>query len=129
MPPRLVINEADIEEAFLKGSGPGGQKINKTACAVQLKHIPSGIVVRCQATRSQQQNRKIARQLLADKIEEKEKGPDSRVALKQQIKRNKKADRRKKAKRKYGKLADQEVDKAAKKNDVADLKGEDGTVD
>lgn len=84
--------------------------------------------MKCQATRSQKQNRKIARQLLADKIEEKEKGPESRVALKQQIKRNKKADRRKKAKRKYGKPGDQEVDKAAEKNDGADLKGEEGTI-
>lgn len=90
---------------------------NKSACAVQLKHIPSGIIVRCQATRSQTQNRKLARQLLADKIEEKEKGSASRVARKQQIKRNKNADRRKKAKRKYGQpkeeAEEEEVDKGA----------------
>ena len=76
---------------------------NKTACLVQLEHIPSGIAVKCQATRSQTQNRKIARQWLADKVEEKEKGADSRIALKQQIERNKNANRRKKARRKYGK--------------------------
>ncbi|MCJ1470744.1 hypothetical protein MMC07_009391 [Pseudocyphellaria aurata] len=126
MPPRLVLDEADIEEAFLKGSGPGGQKINKTACAVQLKHIPSGLVVRCQATRSRAQNRKVARQLLADKIEENEKGPDSRIALKQQIKRNKNADRRKKAKRKYGKKEGDEADKVPVEDNKAGLKEVDG---
>ena len=44
-PPRNVILESEISESFLKGTGPGGQKINKTSSAVQLKHLPSGIVV------------------------------------------------------------------------------------
>lgn len=87
------------------------------------------MVVKCQATRSRTQNRKVARQLLADKIEEKEKGTDSRIALKQQIKRSKKADRRKKAKRKYGKPEGDGADKAAVENDEEDLKGEHGTID
>lgn len=76
---------------------------NKSASAVQLKHIPSGIAVKSQATRSRTQNRKVARQLLADKVEEKEKGKDSRIALKQQIERNKKANRKKKTEKKYAK--------------------------
>lgn len=82
----------------------------------------------CQATRSRTQNRKIARKLLADKVEEKEKGPESRIALKQQIKRDKKADRRKKAKRKYGNPESEEADKLALKNNGAGLKAEDGTT-
>lgn len=86
------------------------------------------MVVRCQATRSRTQNRKDARKLLADKIEEKEKGSDSRVALKQQIKRTKNADRRKKAKRKYGKPRDHGTDKAAVEKNEGDLKIEDGTI-
>ncbi|KAL9137388.1 MAG: hypothetical protein Q9175_001403 [Cornicularia normoerica] len=106
MPPRLVLKEEDIEEAFLKGSGPGGQKINKTASAVQLKHVPTGMTIKSQATRSRSQNRKIARRLLAEKIEAAEKGPESRTALKADIERKKKASKSKKARRKYKTLQD-----------------------
>ncbi|KAL8823881.1 MAG: hypothetical protein Q9191_005475 [Dirinaria sp. TL-2023a] len=102
MPPRPKIVEADITEAFIKGSGPGGQKINKTSCAVQLKHIPTGIVVKCQATRSRTQNRKMARTQLAEKLEFMEKGAESRIAIKISAKAKKKANKRRKAKRKYG---------------------------
>ncbi|KAL8693648.1 MAG: hypothetical protein Q9218_001558 [Villophora microphyllina] len=101
LPPRIVIKEDEIEESFLKGSGPGGQKINKTSSAVQLKHLPTGMVVKSQATRSRSQNRSIARRLLADKLEEAEKGPESRTALKDEIKRKKKASKSKKARRKH----------------------------
>ncbi|CAD6572485.1 MAG: hypothetical protein ASARMPREDX12_005244 [Alectoria sarmentosa] len=101
MPPRLVLKEEDIEEAFLKGSGPGGQKINKTSSAVQLKHVPTGTTIKSQATRSRSQNRKIARSLLAEKIEAAEKGPDSRTALIAAIKSKKKASKSKKARRKH----------------------------
>ncbi|KAL8964755.1 MAG: hypothetical protein Q9183_004237 [Haloplaca sp. 2 TL-2023] len=101
LPPRLVVSENDIEESFLKGSGPGGQKINKTSSAVQLKHIPTGTVVKSQATRSRSQNRSIARRLLAEKLEEAEKGPESRTALKADIRRKKKASKMKKARRKH----------------------------
>lgn len=59
------------------------------------------MTIKSQATRSRSQNRKIARRLLADKIEAAEKGPESRTALKADIKRKKKASARKKAKRKY----------------------------
>ncbi|KAL8952575.1 MAG: hypothetical protein Q9222_001529 [Ikaeria aurantiellina] len=101
LPPRLVISEDDIEESFLKGSGPGGQKINKTSSAVQLKHIPTGMVVKSQATRSRSQNRSIARRLLSDKLEDLQKGPESRTAVKAEIKRKKKASKAKKARRKH----------------------------
>ena len=79
---------------------------NKTYCAVQLKHLPSGTVVKSQATRSRDQNRKIARRLLAEKIEAAEKGPESRTALKAGIKKKKKASKNKKARRKYRALQD-----------------------
>ncbi|KAL8958513.1 MAG: hypothetical protein Q9193_004448, partial [Seirophora villosa] len=74
---------------------------NKTSSAVQLKHVPTGVVVKSQATRSRSQNRSIARRLLADKLEDVEKGPGSRTALKTEIKRKKKASKMKKARRKY----------------------------
>ena len=80
---------------------------NKTSSAVQLKHIPTGTVIKSQATRSRSQNRKIARRIIAEKIEEAEKGPESRVALKAGIKSKKKASKSKKAKRKYRALQEE----------------------
>jgi protein subunit release factor B len=74
---------------------------NKTNSAVQIIHAPSGIVVKCQATRSRSQNEKIARSLLADRVEAREKGDQSRVALKAEAARRKKASKVKKARRKY----------------------------
>lgn len=111
LPPRPIIPETDIVESFLKGTGPGGQKINKTSSAVQLKHIPTGIVVKCQETRSRPQNRKIARRLLADRLDELVKGPESRTAIKIERARVKKASATKKTRRKYRKLEEQKVAK------------------
>ncbi|KAK5163637.1 uncharacterized protein LTR77_010586 [Saxophila tyrrhenica] len=107
LPPRLQIPEIDITESFLKGTGPGGQKINKTSSAVQLKHLPTGLVVKCQGTRSREQNRKDARRLLAERLEEREKGDESRTAIKAERARVKKASKRKKTGRKYRKLAEE----------------------
>lgn len=101
LPPRRVILDEEIEENFLKGSGPGGQKINKTSSAVQLKHLPTGIVVKCQETRSRTQNRKLARRLLSERIEEFELGDQSRTAVKARAKSKKKASADKKKRRKY----------------------------
>lgn len=106
LPPRIVVSETDITESFLKGSGPGGQKINKTSSAVQLKHLPTGIVVKSQETRSREQNRKTARRILGEKLEELEKGAQSRTALKTESQRKKKASAAKKARRKYRTLAE-----------------------
>jgi protein subunit release factor B len=101
MPPRRIIPESDLIENFLKGSGPGGQKINKTSSAVQLKHIPTGIVVKYQDTRSRAINRKVARQLLQDRLEEHELGDEARTRVKAREKSKKKASSDKKKRRKY----------------------------
>ncbi|KAJ5504866.1 hypothetical protein N7463_007740 [Penicillium fimorum] len=106
LPPRLKINDADISISYLKGTGPGGQKINKTNSAVQIIHKPSGLVVKCQATRSQSQNAKIARSLLADRVEAQEKGDKSRVAIKAAAAKKKKASKMKKTRRKYRELGE-----------------------
>ncbi len=66
---KLRITEEDLEESFVRGSGAGGQKINKTSSTVVLRHIPSGVEVRCQRERSQSQNRLVARQELCDRLE------------------------------------------------------------
>ncbi|KAG9995949.1 hypothetical protein KCU78_g17688, partial [Aureobasidium melanogenum] len=104
LPPRPTILESDITEAFLKGTGPGGQKINKTSSAVQLKHLPTGLVIKCQETRSRSQNRNIARRILAERVELLVMGHQSRAALKAEKEKKKKASKNKKARRKYRKL-------------------------
>lgn len=65
----LGINEADIRELFILASKKGGQKVNKTSACVYLKHIPTGIEVKCQEARSQALNRFLARRILTNKIE------------------------------------------------------------
>ena len=74
---------------------------NKTSSAVQLKHISTGLVLKVQATRSRTQNRKIARQMLAERVELIEKGKESRAAVVQEVKRKRKSSAVKKSKRKY----------------------------
>lgn len=66
---RLGIFEGEIDEKFIKGSGKGGQKINKSSSCVWIKHAPSGIEVKCQESRSLAMNRFLARRLLCQKIE------------------------------------------------------------
>jgi protein subunit release factor B len=70
----LGVRESDIEESFVRSGGHGGQNVNKTSTCVMLLHRPSGMQVKCQETRQQGLNRFIARRLLLDKIEEKQKG-------------------------------------------------------
>jgi protein subunit release factor B len=65
----LGARQDDIEERFVRGSGPGGQKINKTSSTVWLRHRPSGIEVRCQAERSQSANRERAWLEMCEKLE------------------------------------------------------------
>lgn len=68
---KLGLREEDLEETFVRGTGAGGQKINKTSSTVVLVHVPTGLEVRCQQQRSQSQNRLIAREELCAKLEEK----------------------------------------------------------
>ena len=70
----LGVREADIEETFVRSGGHGGQNVNKTSTCVMLVHSPTGLQVKCKATRQQGLNRFIARRLLLDKIEARQKG-------------------------------------------------------
>ena len=67
---RLGISLGDVDERFVRGSGPGGQKINKTSSTVWLRHRPTGVEVRCQAERSQTANREEAWRELCDRLEQ-----------------------------------------------------------
>ncbi len=71
---QLGITESDLEESFIRSSGPGGQKVNKSSSCVYLVHIPTGLSVKCQRERSQTLNRYLARRLLLDKIELMQRG-------------------------------------------------------
>ena len=66
---KLGIHERDLIEKFILGSGRGGQKIQKTSSCVYLKHLPTGIEVKCQQDRSREVNRYLARRQLCDRIE------------------------------------------------------------
>jgi peptide chain release factor len=73
----LGIKEEDLIEKFILGSGKGGQKVNKTSSCVYLKHIPTGIEVKCQQERSRALNRFYARRELCAKLEERIEGKKS----------------------------------------------------
>ncbi len=66
-------SSADVDERFVRGAGPGGQKINKTSSTVWLRHRPTGIEVRCQRERSQSANRELAWAEMCAKLEERQR--------------------------------------------------------
>ncbi len=87
---QLDICESDLEETFARSSGPGGQNVNKVATAVTLRHRPSGISVTVQDSRSQAQNRKLARERLLDAVEQaQEKARAAKIAEREKARRRK----------------------------------------
>lgn len=72
-----TLDEKDLEEQFVSGSGPGGQCVNKSVNCCQLKHKPTGIRVKVHQTRSLIENRKIARELLVEKLDDHFNGENS----------------------------------------------------
>lgn len=97
---RLGLREADLVESFVRGSGPGGQKVNKTSVAVILRHPASGLEVRCQESRSQALNRFLARRLLIEKLEAKILGRQSEEEGRREKIRRQKRRRSRRAKEK-----------------------------
>ena len=92
----LDLFENDIEEVFIRSHGSGGQNVNKVATCVQLKHIPTGIIVKSQKDRSLAVNRFHARRELISRIEEIKLGNESPEQLKiQKIRKQKKRRKRK----------------------------------
>jgi protein subunit release factor B len=92
------LREQDLEEKYIRSSGPGGQKVNKTASCVYLKHLPTGLEVKMQRERSQPLNRYYARKRLCELMEEKTLGRASPAALKAEKIRKQKQRRRRRRK-------------------------------
>ncbi len=97
---KLGVLESDFLESFVRSSGPGGQKVNKSSSCVYLVHIPTGLSVKCQKERSQSLNRFLARRLLLDKIERQLKGLLAEEKEKREKIRRQKRKRSKRAKEK-----------------------------
>ena len=94
----LGLREEDLLEKYVRSSGPGGQKVNKTASCVYLKHVPTGLEVKMQRERSQPLNRYYARKRLCELVEEKALGRQSPAALKAERIRKQKQRRRRRSK-------------------------------
>ncbi len=103
----LHIREEDIQETFIRSGGRGGQHVNKTSTCVYLKHIPTGIEVKCQEERSQALNRYRARVVLAIKVEQLIKGRESEEIQRIEKIRRQKRKRSKRAKEKM--LAEKKI--------------------
>ena len=106
------VREEDLEERFVLGSGAGGQKINKTSSAVSLRHGPSGIAVKIQASRSREVNRWLARRTLAERLLERIAGAAS--ARQQEAERIRRQKRRRSRRQRARMLADKRHHAATK---------------
>jgi protein subunit release factor B len=110
---RLRVREADLVERFVRGSGPGGQKVNKTASCVYLKHRPSGIDVHCQQERSRERNRVVAREWLCQRLEVQQRRQQLEKDRRRAVARVKARGRSKGTKRK---IAEQKRQRSEKKS-------------
>jgi len=108
----LGIRDEDLEEKFVRSSGPGGQKVNKTSSAVHLKHLPSGTEVKVQSHRSQAMNRFTARRRLVERMEEER---DGALSAEQQRIAKVRRQKRKRSKRAKNKMLDAKHKQANKK--------------
>ncbi len=98
---RQGIRKEDIQERFIKSSGRGGQKMNKTSSAVFLRHLPTGITVKCGKTRSQSLNRFLALRHLVEAVEKHYTGEPSAGDVRRAKIRKRKSSHRKRVACKY----------------------------
>ena len=106
------VYEDDLEESFILGGGPGGQKTNKTSNVVRLMHEPSGLMVRCGESRSRETNRWLARRMLAETILERE---HVRKSAARQAKEKIRRQKRRRSRRQRQKLLDEKHAHSEKK--------------
>jgi protein subunit release factor B len=110
---KLGISDDTLVEKFIQGSGSGGQKINKTASCVYLKHTPTSIEVKCQQQRSRELNRFLARRELCERLEEIRDGKKSaRKQAQEKIRRQK----RRRSRRAKNRMLDDKSKHSQKKN-------------
>lgn len=110
---RLGVQESDLEERFIRSSGPGGQNVNKVSTCVVLRHRLSGLEVRCQRERSQALNRFLARRILLARLEAERLGRLSEEAQRIAKLRRQKRKRSKRAKEKVLRLKRMQSEKKA----------------
>jgi len=109
----LGITDDTLLEKFVQGSGSGGQKVNKTASCVYLKHLSSGTEVKCQQQRSRELNRYIARRELCERLEEVRDGKKSaKTQAREKIRRQK----RRRSRRSKNRMLDDKSKQSDKKN-------------
>lgn len=101
---QLGVGEQDIEERFVHASGRGGQHVNKSSSCVYLKHLPTGLEVKCMESRSQSLNRFLARRYLLEKVEALSGGVTKKDLAAEKLKRQK-ARRKRRSGAKYGTVA------------------------
>ena len=106
------VYEEDLEESFILGGGPGGQKTNKTSSVVRLSHEPSGVAVRVGESRSREDNRWLARRMLAETILEREHKRKS--AARQKAEKIRRQKRRRSRRQKQKMLDDKHAHSAIK---------------
>ena len=116
----LGIRESDIIERFIRSQGHGGQKVNKTSTCVYLKHMPTGIEVKCQQERSQSMNRFLAMRILVNKIENLIYGRQSDERRRIEKLKRQKRRRSKKAKEKVLRLKHLQSEKKKLRSDKPD---------
>lgn len=113
---RLGLREEDVEESFARSSGPGGQHVNKVSTAVTLRHLPSGVGVTVQDSRSQAMNRQLARERLADALEGRQREHRAQARAEKEKERRRNRPRPKGVKRRM-------VDSKKKRGAVKKLRG------
>lgn len=116
----LGVREEDLTENFIRGSGSGGQKINKTSSCVQLRHAPSGIEIKCQSSRLQSSNRFFARRDLCEKLQDIRLGTQSSRRQEQEKIRRQKRRRSRRAKNKMLEGKHRQAEKKALRRPVSE---------
>ncbi|KAI9352987.1 RF-1 domain-containing protein [Zopfochytrium polystomum] len=120
----IVLDEKDLEESFVKGGGKGGQKVNKTNSRVQLRHVPTGIIVMTQRFRELAANRKEARKLLRLRLDEIINGALSKASVARAKVAKQKSKQAQRAKKKYGGKEGEEEGGVVREEEVEGAEGE-----
>ncbi|KAI5953691.1 hypothetical protein KGF54_003063 [Candida jiufengensis] len=119
--PLWLVKEDEIEEKFIKSGGPGGQKVNKVNTKVEIRHLPTNIIVSCQESRLQERNRIKAREILALKLDDLYNPGTSRNAVLKERAQKVKQNKSKKSNRKYKKLDEEKQKQKELENDESEL--------